>query len=727
MKQDGTFEERTERVRWLGEYRMSSALEQDAVYRLKKEALQASGMSSRDISQYFFGGRVMAFPYAATPQLKSSGTQKTLTLLIDFKDHRAEKELPGMTPDIFRQNIYGAGTAAAQRCKPYESVNAYYKRASQGKVDIQGNVLGWYHFPKNRNEYEPPAGLPEDQRAAANNLAIFKIVSEALNSLGASHDFAQYDNNNDGNIGLVTILYAGPNTGWFGFWWAYQWNFFVPDAETTTFGGKKLKQFVFSFVEKRDGSDFDPTTLVHETGHAFGLADYYDYNGKNGGVGGIDMMDANKGNQNAFSRWLLDWIQPEIIGGGSPAVHQLVASGSINNAHKAIAIFPKLHNGNAPGQEMFIVENRFRVGNDSGLARLPSDGLLVWHVAADPDAANTGFLYDNSYTERKLIRLMRADSADDFPYRVPAGPGTYFIPPREFTPNSTPNTNSYTGEGTNIVLTNISEPGETMSLKIGFLPSSSPSPPAKQAPAAQQSAEPSPPAKQAAAQQSAEAPKQDVDLSQMEKLLSEYRNATPEVLKTAWQEALKESPEQRASRQSEVVRQLILTQWAAKDGNAAVQALLEQPTNEFTKEAFSRVMETWANHNPASASKWYFAAGNQKEMENRDLAAGKLFAEPVFKWYAQNDYKKAVSLLDKVQVSEIGGALNSIKEVATTEGTASFLAGEVAKLKRNRNAVDAVNQMQEATELFEKQETNPRTKEEFRKLLHQSGDRSPER
>ena len=668
----------------------------------------------------------MAFPYAATPELKSTGTVKTLTILVDFKDHRASTELAGMTPSVFQQNIYGPGTSAAQRFTPYESVNAYYRRASQGKVDIQGNVLGWYHFPNNQRQYQPTGGGTPDQKAAADNAAIFKMVSEALNSVGAGHDFAQYDNDNDGDIDLVTILYAGPDSGWGSFWWAYQWQFFVPAAQTTTFGGKRLKQFVFQFVSKRSQTDFDPSTLLHEMGHAFGLADYYDYDeavGPSGGVGGLDMMDAGRGNQNAFSRWLLDWIQPDIVGVGSPTAHQLVASGSANNTHKAIAIFPQLRNTNAPGQELFIVENRFRTGNDSGVPKLPNDGLLVWHIAADPNAENNNFLYDNSYTDRKLIRLVRADSAVDFPAGGSAGPGTYFYPPHDFTPDSTPNTNGYGGDRTNVVLSNISVPGETMTVNIGFSTASSPFATPRRAPAADES--PANDSGKVEVQSDSDAEKEVVDVPALEDLLQKFRSSTPEALTTAWHEALKESPKQRATRQSEVARQLILTQWAAKDGKAAVGALLELPTNEFTKEAFPRVMETWANHDPSGAAQWYFAEKNQKETQARGLAAGQLFAEPLFKWYARNDYKKAVSLLDQVQVSEIEGALTSLKDVSEIEGNApSLLSDEIAKLKKNRNVIEAVDRLQEAKELFEKHETNPRTKEQFRKLLHQPSNRS---
>src|SRR5205085_9571813 len=146
----------------------------------------------------------------------------------------------------------------------------------------------------------------------------------------------------------------------------------------------------------RAQSDFAPNTLIHEMGHAFGLPDYYDYepgNGPDGGLGGLDMMDANVGNHNAFSRWLLDWIQPDVIGSGSPTLRQLNSSSSSSSEHKAIAIFPQTTATAAPVGELFIIESRQRVGNDLGL---PGEGVLIWHVIASPNSENADFAMNNS-------------------------------------------------------------------------------------------------------------------------------------------------------------------------------------------------------------------------------------------------------------------------------------------------------------------------------------------
>lgn len=562
-----------------------------------------------------------------------------------------------------------------------------------------------------------------EQRAYFENAALFGMVSEALTSYATTHDFSQYDNDNDGDIDLVTILYAGPDTGWGSFWWAYRWEFSLNEAQTTTFNGKRLKQFVFQFVSRRDQSDFDPHTLLHETGHAFGLADYYDYDesvGPSGGVGGLDMMDANWGNQNAFSRWLLDWITPEVISSGPAAPKQLVASGSTLNTNKAIAIFPRLGDTTSPTQELFIIENRFRIGNDDKAALLPNNGLLIWHVIANPNSTDDGFSFDNSFSDRKLIRLIRADSDEDFPAGERAGAGTFFNAPKWFGPSSTPNSNSYSGLPTSVIVQDISAPGETMTVKVGFDAQSPPHPIAAAADGALSAPSALRNAVTARSETNDPARLEAVDLATVEESFEELRGASTDQLKMLWDAATKDQA-QGSNRQSEVLKQLILTQWASRDGFQAVAAVLRLPQSDFSREVFARVMETWANHDASSAAGWYFTPANRTVVQDRKLIAGEGFAKAVFHWWSQNDFKKAVAMLDKVQASELAGALAAIKAVATAEGVPSaLLKAQISQLKGNRTIIEAVDHVQQEKKLLEAPEVTPRMKEQFRGLIERS-------
>lgn len=96
---------------------------------------------------------------------------------------------------------------------------------------------------------------------------------------------------------------------------------------------------------------------------------------------------------------------PSVYTAGSNTVN-LAATGSSPNA----AIFMPDASLSQPYSEFYVVQNRYRTANDTPY---PADGLLIWHVDARLNTAGTDFLYDNSYTAHKLLRLMEADGLEE--------------------------------------------------------------------------------------------------------------------------------------------------------------------------------------------------------------------------------------------------------------------------------------------------------------------------
>lgn len=669
--EDPDYAERVARTKAHEPEKMHAGLQGKSLYAIRKAEMTARGLSSTMIAEALYGGGPsFAYPYRARPELRSKGTVKTLTILIDFKDMRADSVLPNLTKDAIYQNIYGSGTPFAQTRKPYDSVNAYYSRASQNQVDIQGNVLGWHPFANNRDSYRPKTtGLSREVKFAQENAAIFAMLKEALQSVSASHDFSQYDNDNDGDIDLVTILYAGPPTGWGSFWWAYRWAFYTPEAATTTFGGKRANQFVFQFLSERNGGrDFDPSTLMHETGHAFGLPDYYDYDedvGPPGGVGKLDMMDANWANHNAFSRWLLDWIKPEVISAGPPAKRTLTASGSPVTANKAIAIFPKLPDTDAPAQELFLLENRFRIGNDGGTTNLPGEGVLIWHIVATPNATDDGFILNNSYTDRKLIRLLRSGTEKDF---SKSGAGddkadgnTFFGRGTKFTPTSTPNSSNYLGQPTGISVTDISQPGESITARIGFVPGTGhPRPYA------------SPVLRRPIWQPAATDPlaaTQPLDLDALEAAAEAAASATPAVLRGAWEAVATTAKLGQLTRQQRAVLEIQLQQWSSKDGMNAVSTLLSSEAASFANRVLPGLMDAWSTANAADAHAWFDRSATKSLLAQRQIKPNSRFVRGIYAWHAKNNFNAALAnALKPENTAFLVGAVQGLETAATTVG-----------------------------------------------------------
>lgn len=462
LRSKGLYDHRLGIVESMDNSRFSRQVFARAKQKLTRVGMQARGLPATSIAS------LAAAPPPDWRGLPTTGSPRVPTILIDFPDHLASTEFPAVSPSDIWDNIYGTGTAAAKGHMPFNSVADFYRRASQGRLDIRGNVLGFFTMPDNQFDYAPSQSDPDNQK-------LFDIVTEALQAFDATHDFSQYDNNNDGYIDGINVIWVGQGGAWSSFWWAYRWRFYVPAVETTLFDGKKLSWFTWQRLDTRNsGTDFDPQTLIHETGHLLGMPDLYDYKrgqGLEGGVGGLDVMDANVGNPNAFFRWMLDWITPEVVSAGGPVSHVLRASGDTDvNANQAVAIFPDA--ARDPFQEFFLMENRHRVGNDGGESRLPSDGLVVWHVDATLTGDGSDFAYNNNdrpTTAHKLVRLVQADGLEEVESGGRADAGDYFNQGETLTPSSFPNTASYAGTTTDIGLSGISANGVLMTADIGFL------------------------------------------------------------------------------------------------------------------------------------------------------------------------------------------------------------------------------------------------------------------
>jgi M6 family metalloprotease-like protein len=382
--------------------------------------------------------------------MPTTGDVKILTLLISFKDYPATNSAAAV-----HDKLFGAGDHQAF---PYESLRSYYQRSSYDKLHISGDVLGWYQTPYDRDQ------VPQtDQGREA-------LIEEALRYYDAQgHDFSQYDNDGDGAIDYLVVVWTGPDTGWSGFWWGYMTNF----ADSSfALDGKSLGTYSWQWEANPAGGSFDPRVVIHETGHALGLPDLYDYDdtvGPSGGVGGLDMMDANWGDHNCFSKFLLGWLTPQTIAAGSQAV-TLSSSGTSGDA---LLVMPHAVGGD-PFGEFFMMQNRHPVANDTGL---PGDGLLIWHVDARLNAAGTDYLYDNSYTSHKLLRLMEADGRDEIEKNMTADAADYYAAGDTFGRATAPNSSSYDGSQSGVAAGGLGVAGASLAFTAGVDASPDTTPP----------------------------------------------------------------------------------------------------------------------------------------------------------------------------------------------------------------------------------------------------------
>lgn len=446
-KQDGTYQKRVANAKKIGNQKVDPYLVWRLNQNVERLSLKAQGKSNIEIEKEL----AKRTPPSAWRGLPTTGSPKVLALLVDFPDypHNAANQ----TAADFNSKFFGDGDSSQY---PYESLRNYYQRSSYNQLTITGNVLGWYRASHNRSYYEGLGNGPGQDA----------LIEEVLNYYKSQgYDFSQYDNNSDGTIENIYIKWTGPDNGWSGFWWAYEWSF---HDSSYTIDGKHLGNYVWSWYSRNDNvftGTYSPRTDIHETGHALGLPDYYDYDdtkGPNGGVGGLDMMDENRGDHNCFSKFLLDWITPTVISSGT----QLKTFNPSGTSEDAALIMPSATG--SPFNEYFMAQYRKRsCGNDP--SDYPTDGMLIWHVDATLNASGTDYLYDNSYTPHKLLYLEQADGLGEIENGDEiADAGDYYIPPKTFGPNTIPNSSSYSGTATNVIVDSMTVPGASMSARVGM-------------------------------------------------------------------------------------------------------------------------------------------------------------------------------------------------------------------------------------------------------------------
>ncbi|MCI5221130.1 MAG: M6 family metalloprotease domain-containing protein [Candidatus Electrothrix sp. AR4] len=434
LKAEGKFESSLEAALKIGNHKVKPYLVDKLKVKLKRAVLRSQGISESLVQEI-----APAPPPAMQGGPLSTGAPKVLALLIDFPDHAHIN-----SANNINSSLYGEGEAANY---PYESMANFFDRSSHGLLDLSGGTtLGWYRTAYNRSTISETVVGREN------------LIKEALNYYnGIGHDFSVYDNDGDGDIDYLIVMWTGPTGAWATFWWA--WNLGWSDG-AFTLDGKTLSNY--SWQQESNV----PSVVIHETGHSLGLPDLYDYDdsaGPTGGVGGFDTMDA-AGDINCFFKWMLDWITPKVV---DASQENLMLDDPLSSTD-AILIWNGI-SSNDIFSEFFMVENRQDVGNDTSLWFAP-DGLAIWHIDAVLDSSGSGFYFDNSYTDHKLVRLMEADGLEEIETGDGwADNGDLYSVSDVITHVTTPSSKKYDGSDSCVRIWNVVDWGTTPGDKISAI------------------------------------------------------------------------------------------------------------------------------------------------------------------------------------------------------------------------------------------------------------------
>jgi len=265
------------------------------------------------------------------------------------------------------------------------SARDYFIKNSSGAFRPTFDVIGPITISQTRAYY---GGTSDDRRY---NMAR-KALIEALDTLlrWNSIDFSQYDNDKDGNVDFVYMIYAGVGRSSSGvvesIW---------PHASSITKrmgNGPTVKRYACSNeiggrAYKANSATSTPNgigTFVHEFGHVLGLPDLYDVSGNNkqktphswsimahGGYNCPTNSDNVQGCApafySAFERMSVGWMA---------APTELNVKGQVQLDKIDDNIAYSVTNPQNPN-EMFLLEYRTNKNWDAGQ---PRSGMLIWHI-----------------------------------------------------------------------------------------------------------------------------------------------------------------------------------------------------------------------------------------------------------------------------------------------------------------------------------------------------------
>lgn len=203
----------------------------------------------------------------------------------------------------------------------FESVSSFYEKSSYGKLKLSGEVTNFFDVVND-------GGLSYSTAAAITLSETLNIVEKAVNWAKNVEkiDLTKYDNDKDGFIDGVWLIYSapdytngGPQTDDYNYWAYTYWGNQdktgnVKDPIYNLFGWAS-----YDFMYENYGfGKVDSHTFIHEMGHFLGLSDYYSDDSKYNPLGKVDMMDANIIDHNSYSKMTLGWTKPYVaLGNGT--------------------------------------------------------------------------------------------------------------------------------------------------------------------------------------------------------------------------------------------------------------------------------------------------------------------------------------------------------------------------------------------------------------------------
>ncbi len=362
----------------------------DGIYRQatadEREQLNALRMAPRHEPVQVSG---TLFPHTGTP--------RALVLLADFQDRSFmhDDATTQQIFDLYLNQAEGKPTheADASLSRNEGSVRKYFSDMSGGLFVPQFDVTAPVHLSGKMADYGSGKG---------DNMSRF-IPEVCALAHAAGVDFSQYDANDDGNVDLVYVIYAGwgESTG------GPSESIWPKSGVVSggTYDGKRVARYgVHSELCMNETVWQTPRIngiglFCHEFSHCLGLPDFYPtstaaQDARNPSMEYFDVMDNGEYVQNgyvpvAYTAWereAMGWLQIDTL-----SESRLVELRSLDATERPGQAYRIMNPADATGREYLIVQNLQQEGWNRRLCQaLGAHGMLVTHVDYDASAFALG-------------------------------------------------------------------------------------------------------------------------------------------------------------------------------------------------------------------------------------------------------------------------------------------------------------------------------------------------
>lgn len=353
-------------------------MDNDGFYRVT-EALSVEQIEAR---------RVASSKRAAMAAYPLNVAPRGLVILVNFADVAFETEKAEMDSMLTGED-YNRNYSYTYRGRTYNvnskgSARQYFYDSSHGQYNPQFDVVGPVTVSENMAYYGKNNSYGNDSHPE-------HMINEAckLADSECGIDFTQYDNDKDGYVDFVFVIYAGygeADGGASNTIWPHAWNLYSAAGIKCQVDGKTVDLYACGneldfFSKKHTGIG----TFCHEFSHVLGLPDLYVTNtATHPTLNEWDIMDYgpynNDGNTppsfSAYERFFMGWLQPRLI-----TEPENITLEEINSSNTALMITEGDSAnliGNDPNPTTFyMLENRQQEGWDE---HLPGHGMMLTKV-----------------------------------------------------------------------------------------------------------------------------------------------------------------------------------------------------------------------------------------------------------------------------------------------------------------------------------------------------------